>query len=157
MTDRTVIVVGTGNEFRGDDGAGIAVVRRLRASLRGASIAVHEHHGEPVGLLDVWRDRAGVVLVDTLRSGAPAGTVRRFDVRRVSLGPSTQFSSTHAFSLEEAIELGRALGRLPGQLIVFAIEGHSFTTGTGLSPEIELAIPSLADEILREATRLAAP
>ena len=72
-------MIGLGNTLRHDDGAGVEVIRRLarRATARG--IAVHEHHGEPLALLDLWEGARAAVLVDAARSGAPAGTVRRFD------------------------------------------------------------------------------
>ena len=42
-------------------------------------------------------------------------------------------SSTHAVGIGEAIELARTLDRLPGRLIVYAVEGHRFDAGLGLS------------------------
>ena len=53
-------------------------------------------------------------------------------------------SSTHAFGVADAVELARALGRLPGRLDVYAIEGASFTAGDSLSPEVERAVDDLA-------------
>ena len=55
--------------------------------------------------------------------------------------------STHALGVAEAIELGRALGRLPRRLLVFGIEGGSFDAGAGLSPEVERAVGQLTDEL----------
>jgi hydrogenase maturation protease len=64
-------------------------------------------------------------------------------------------SSTHGFALDAAIELARALGRLPARVIVYAIEGHSFEARAGLSDELETAAPVLAQIVLREARELA--
>jgi hydrogenase maturation protease len=151
-----VLVIGVGNELRGDDGAGIAVARRLADRVKQSGIEVREHQGEPTRLLDVWQDADAVVLVDTMHSGATAGTIRRFDARceplPARLGGS---SSTHAFALDEAIELGRALHRLPERLIVFTVEGRVFAAGVGLSAALEPVLPSLADRVLREAVTLA--
>ena len=52
--------------------------------------------------------------------------------------------STHAFSVAEAIELGRALGKLPPRVILYGIEGKDFAAGETLSPEVA----SAADEVL---------
>jgi hydrogenase maturation protease len=52
--------------------------------------------------------------------------------------------STHALGVAEAIELARALGRLPARLEVYAIEGARFTAGAGLSPAVEQAVGKLA-------------
>jgi hypothetical protein len=44
----------------------------------------------------------------------------------------------------DAVELSRALGRLPRSLDVYAIEGASFTAGDQLTPVVERAVESLA-------------
>jgi hydrogenase maturation protease len=46
--------------------------------------------------------------------------------------------------VSDAIELTRALGRLPAQLEVYAIEGESFAAGDRLSPAVERAVEELA-------------
>jgi hydrogenase maturation protease len=63
--------------------------------------------------------------------------------------------STHAFGLHEAIELARALHRLPRRVIVFAVEGRHFEAGATPSGEVEAAVPRLACAVLRAATELA--
>jgi hydrogenase maturation protease len=155
VREHAVLVIGVGNELRGDDGAGVEVARRLRGPARHAGIEVRELLGEPTQLLEAWEDRDAVVLVDTMRSGAPAGTIRRFDASREPLpAPLRGSSSTHAFALDQAIELGRALDRLPETVIVFAIEGRTFEAGSGLSEQLEAMTPSLADAVLIEAEAL---
>ena len=151
-----MLVIGVGNELRGDDGVGISVVRGLRAGAEQTGIDVREAQGETIALLDVWRDRDVVILVDSMRCGEPAGTIRRFDASTRPLPARLHSSSsTHAFGLDEAIELARALGRLPDRMIVYAIEGHSFEARAGLSDELETVRPALAQIVLREARELA--
>ncbi len=150
-----VLVVGVGNELRGDDGAGIEVTRNLRERPGAAGLDVRELHGDPIALLDRWRGRNAVVLTDTMRSEAGPGTIRRLDA---SDGPlparGRGLSSTHATGLAETIELGRALGQLPRRVIVYAIEGRRFDPGADLSDEVRAAIPWLALMVLAEATAL---
>jgi hydrogenase maturation protease len=154
---RSVLVIGLGNELRGDDGAGVCVIDRLRADAQAAGIGVCERQGEPTELLDAWEDADAIVLVDTMRSGAPAGTVRRFDASSRPLPLQLRaFSSTHALGLGETVELARSVDRLPGTVIVYAVEGLAFEAGDGLSAEVEAVVAGLADDVLREARKLAA-
>jgi len=150
-----VLVVGLGNPLRGDDGAGLEVVRHLR-DLDGAhGIEVRELDGDTTALLDVWLACDAVMLVDTMPSGARPGTIRRLDARRDTLPePRHGPSSTHTAGLAQTIELGRALGRQPRRLIVYAIEGLSFDPGSGLSDEVRAAISGLTQMVLDEATAL---
>jgi hydrogenase maturation protease len=138
-----VIVIGVGNAWRGDDGAGLAVARRLR-ELSPTGVEVREIEGDATALMDVWAGADRVVVVDAGQSGAPPGTVRRFDVCAAALPARLLRSSTHAFGVPDAIELARALGRLPATVDVYAIEGASFAAGDGLTLPVERAAEALA-------------
>lgn len=140
---RRVVVIGVGNELRGDDDAGLEVVRRLRRDGGGAEVELHEADG--MSLLELWNGARAAVLVDATRSGAPPGTIRRFDVGATGLPAAVGLASSHAVSVAEAIELARVLGRLPGRVVVFGIEGGRFDLGAGLSDAVESAL----DEVVR--------
>ena len=149
-------MIGVGNELRGDDGVGVEVARRVRDRAARLGIEVRQQPRDATDLLDAWQGIDAVVIVDTMRSGAAPGTIRRFDAGGASLPTALRGrSSTHALSLGEAIELGRALKRLPGRVIVYAIEGRAFDPGAGLSQELENLTATLADAVLDEASALA--
>ena len=69
------MVIGVGNAWRGDDGAGLAVARRVR-ELAPAGVEVREVESDATALVDVWSGAEHVVVVDAARSGAAPGTVR---------------------------------------------------------------------------------
>ena len=141
-----MILIGVGNAWRGDDGAGLAVARRVR-ELSPAGVEVREVEGDATALVEAWSGAEGVVVVDAAESGATPGTVRRFDARTRPLPVRSLRSSTHAFGVSDAIELARALSRLPDRLDVYAIEGASFVAGDRLSPAVERAVAELASEL----------
>jgi hydrogenase maturation protease len=155
-TEPALLVVGVGNPLRGDDGVGLEVARRVRSRARGDGFEVRELTGDPTELLDVWLGLEAVVVVDTMRSGARPGAIRRLDASDGPL-PAQQRNgptSTHAAGLAETIELARALGRLPARLIVYAVEGRRYDAGAGLSDELEAIVPALVDRVLGEARSL---
>jgi hydrogenase maturation protease len=155
VPESPVLVIGIGNRLRGDDGASAEVVRRLREREAQTGIEVSEQLHEPNDLLEAWQGRDAVVLVDAMRSGETPGTIRRFDVSREPLPARLRLSvSTHGFGLHDAIELARALHRLPRRVIVFAVEGLHFEAGATPSDEVEAAIAPLACAVLREAGEL---
>ena len=152
-----VVVIGVGNDLRGDDGAGLEVARRLAQRPNARAIRVAEQPADPTRLLELWSGVDGVVLVDTMRSDQDPGTVCRLDASAEPLPARFQTSSsTHAFGLHEAIELGRTLGRLPPRVIVYAIEGGSVQAGAALSAELQSGLPALAEAVWAEANALAA-
>lgn len=142
-------MIGVGNAYRRDDAAGLVAGRRLAEAAAGR-VTFREAPGEGAALLDVWEDAALVVLIDAVRSGARAGTVRRVDARAEPVPAEFFRYSTHAFGVAEAVELGRVLGRLPDRLIVFGIEGKDFTGGVGLSPAVERGVARVVRRALAE-------
>jgi hydrogenase maturation protease len=139
------LVIGVGNEWRSDDAAGLVVARRL-AALE-PTLRVAAHGGEPVDLIHEWTGEDEVILVDAVDSGAAPGTIHRFDAAEPGLASGPSRGSTHALGVAEAIALGRALGRLPGRLLLFGIEGGRFEAGASLSPEVERAAEELVQEL----------
>lgn len=148
MTGR-YLVVGLGHPDRGDDGVGRAVAHAVRA-LGVAGVDVVEHD-DPIGLLDLWPDYAHVVVVDAVRSGDPAGTVRVHDLLTASL-PVASGTSSHAFDLAGTVELARSLDRLPSKLVLVGVEGASFALGEMLSPAVRAALDEAVDTVLAALT-----
>ena len=149
MSDAAVVLIGLGNRDRGDDGVGLAVAERV-ADLAGPDLRVVLREGDPLGLIDEWANAERAIVVDAMRSGAAAGTVRRLDATEEPLTASSSASS-HGAGLAEAIELARALGRLPRALTVYGIEAGSTEPGEGLSEACAAAVGAAARAILEEA------
>jgi len=147
-----VLIIGVGNTYRADDGVGIAIARQLSRQIL-PEVKVIEEGGEGTALVEAWKGYDFVIVVDAIQSGAPPGSIRRFDVSDEKI-PSEFFRhSTHAFGVSGAIELARTLNELPSRLIVYGIEGHSFSPGLELSPIVAKVVPSVAAQILFEARR----
>ena len=147
-----IVIIGVGNEYRRDDGAGIVVARRLR-TLFPAGVKIVEESGEGAALIQAWQGAAWVIVVDAVRSGAPPGTIHRFDARTAPVPTGFFHYSTHAFSLAEAIELARSLDQLPPHLIVYGVEGENFTAGMGLTSSVEQAVESVIEQVVAEVRR----
>jgi hydrogenase maturation protease len=153
--DNKVLVIAIGNEFRGDDGAGIEVARRL-AALDLPGVTILEQSGEGALLMDSWQTAATVFVIDAVQAGGPDGAVYRFDAVRQPL-PARFFSfSSHAFGLLEAIAMGRLLERLPPRLIIYGLQGNNFEYGVGLTPAVKAGVDNVVGRLLAELS-LSAP
>jgi hydrogenase maturation protease len=147
-----VKVIGVGNRWRSDDAAGLEVVERLRGELP-EDVELLDREGEPTVLIGDWEDADVVWLVDAVSSGAPPGTLHRIDVARQELPPELFRASTHHLGLAEAVELARALGRLPERVVFHGIEGGSFDAGEGLTAEVGDAVARVAQAVREEVER----
>jgi hydrogenase maturation protease len=142
-------VIGVGNDWRRDDAAGLVVARRLRDT-RLTGVRVVEHEGEPLDLIEEWSAASEAIVVDAVNSDAEPGTIHRLDVVSTPLAAELFRGSTHALSVAEAVELARALERLPDRMLVYGIEGRSFTAGSGLTAEVERAVRTVVSELRTE-------
>ena len=147
-TDGPVVVIGVGNDFRRDDGAGPAVVSKLR-DLAPPDVQLVVTDGEPVRLMKAWTG-AALAVVDAVRGDPPRpGKTYRFDVD----WPQTRTrraASSHGLGLDDAISLALALDRMPGQLIVHAIEAADLTQGPGLSPSVAAAVDTVVRAVIAD-------
>ncbi len=147
------LLIGIGNELRGDDGAGLRVVELLTE----LDVEAFGHDGEPLTLLDSFAGRTRVVIVDAIAGERP-GRVHRFDAAAEPLpAPFTTRASTHLLGLAETLELGRELGRLPAQLEVIGIEGTSFGLGLSVAPAIEEAASRVAQDLAADSVSSSPP
>jgi len=140
-------IIGCGNSDRGDDAAGVLVVRCLREF----GVEALEQSGDSLSLMDEWLACDDVILVDaTAPNGAP-GQIRVWNALVDPLPADKLSCSTHGFGVREAVELARVLNRLPQSLLIYGIEGKHFSRDATLSPQVERAVESVAQQLLEAA------
>lgn len=155
MTGAT-LVVGLGQTDRGDDGVGPAVVRVVADRL-GDAAGVHVlAHEDPTALLDLWAGHDQVVVVDAVVTGSPAGTLHRRDLGAEAPPLSADgwaaagHGGTHAFGLATAVQLARALHRLPAHVLVIGVEAGCLDIGAPLSAPVAAAVEPAAALVWEE-------
>ena len=151
-----VLVIGIGNAYRSDDGAGILVARAI-GELDLPGVAVVEEGGEGAALMEAWKGARSVFVVDAVSSKSPPGTVHRLDAVSARIPSKFFHYSTHAFSIAEAVELARALGQLPQRMVLYGIEGKVFSAGTSVSPEVRKGMREVTSRLAGEIKKEAGP
>ena len=141
------VVIGVGNPLCGDDAAGRAVVRSLRAAGMPPGVELVESDGDPATLIEFWRGRDMALVVDAVRSGAPPGSIHHLELPGMASVPHG--TSSHGLGLAEAVGIAAALGRLPRRLIVFGIEAGGCELGAALSVPVARTAESVAAQIRR--------
>lgn len=154
MERKKILVIGVGNEFRGDDAVGVLVARRLAEHTLPTTVTVLEQSGEGSDLMAAWEGADHVFLIDAARSDAALGTIHRFEASQKPLATDFFSFSSHAFGVAEAIEISRMLGELPKRVIVYGIESCNFDTGSDLSPEVRQAVENVIRQLLQEIEEL---
>ena len=141
------VVIGVGNDFRRDDGVGLAVAEEV--DKRGIpGVRVVTAIAEPSAILDAWSNARLAVVVDAaMGEGLSPGRIRRWTPgQEATMG----VVSSHAVGLPEAYALGEALGRLPGRLVVLGVGVVDMDYGVGLTPAVAAAVPAAVEAVLVE-------
>ena len=163
-----VVVLGIGNLLRRDDGVGVTVARRVRDALEpSGSVEIRTGLADVTDFLDAWRGGRKVVAIDALRAtssgsppaatgtaGARPGRIHRLNPLEEALPPQLAPSSSHAFGIREALDLGGALGDLPSELVLIGIEGGEFGHGEGLTPEVESSVEEATRMVLGQVAQM---
>ena len=123
--------------------------RRIRERAP-SGVEVRELEGEPVSLVDAWEGADDVFVLDAVRSGSPPGIVHRIDASTGPIPATLSAASTHTLGVGEAIELARALGRLPARLVLYGIEAERIAAGADLTPAVAAAVDDAVARVLAE-------
>lgn len=146
-----VPVIGLGNPLLGDDGIGWAVVDAVERRLPpGAAVELDR---QAVGGLTLMERLVGyrrAVLVDAIRTGAPAGSVSRLSLDDLGASSGSHLDNAHDATLQLALAAGRAMGaELPDRIDIVAIEAERVDTfELALSPAVAAAVEPAADAVL---------
>ena len=151
---KNIAIVGVGNIWRSDDGVGIAVARAIKKCFGMARphVEVMESDGEITRLLDCFGEFKYVYLIDAICADPHEdGAIIKLDALKSPLQEMEQMrASTHAMGIAQAIEMARAMGRLPVILRIFAIKASRFDHGNVLSKSVADSVKVVSEMIMKE-------
>lgn len=145
-----VLVAAFGNELRGDDGFGIAVLRRLQEAPRDASQSGRVRFLE-VGTAGLWLaqqllspcDR--LIVIDAIARGAPPGTVYVLKVEDVAVSGGIDM---HLAVPSRALAVAKAMGTLPRETFLVGCEpAETEELSLDLTPAVRGAVEEAARRV----------
>jgi hydrogenase maturation protease len=154
---RPILVLGVGNVYYGDEGAGVHLVHYLRSKYDfGPTVDVVD--GGTLGwqLLNLIAEYEHVVLIDAV--AAPPGKVYLFDRDSVPDEIGYGKLSSHEWEVPDLLTAMDLYGDLP-DVTIAAIGVDPLSFGTGevgvvLTPPVRGRLEALATVVLREVARL---
>ena len=100
-----------------------------------------------------WGPGDRVVVVDAMPAGSRPGRIVSIDVDRPTTLSTPAAVSTHEIDVSVAIELARAIGRMPARLVVVGIEAAQTKWCAALSPAVAAAAETAVDQLVDRMTR----
>ncbi len=149
---RGILVAGLGNLLMGDEGVGIHVLLRFMAEPmdRFPDVEFADLGTSMMSAVHAMADRRKAVFIDCALMGEEPGALRRFtpeDVRSVKALPRF---SLHEGDLLQAVELSRAMGECPDEVVILGIEPARVRPSEDLSPTLEGRVPEYVRAVLAE-------
>lgn len=162
--EKETLIIGLGNPLLQDEGIGAVLMERLQeyfALVSSSNGLLTEGEGiifpllldlgtSSPKLLHAIAGRRKVILVDCAYMGERPGTIRRFTPEEVKSEKELPRMSLHEGDLLAALELSKALGEYPEEVILFGIEPESTEEGIGLSQTLERRCSEYVLDILKE-------
>ena len=146
-----IVIIGIGNDLRRDDGVGIAAAAALEL-LAIPNVVVKTGVADPMSLLEAWTGASLVVIIDAaIADPSTPGRIRRCELHDVAA--HTGGLHSHSIDIGHTHALGQALGRVPGELVMFSIEVAGTDHGIGLSPQVAGAVPKVVESVRAEINR----
>lgn len=152
---KAVAVLGLGNVLMGDDALGPTVVRRLLARCEfPPGVSVLDIGTPGLDLTPYILGLDALIIVDTVRSDAPAGTVRLYRKDDLVATPPQPRLSPHDPGVKEAILLLELHGQAPAEVLLVGVVPERVEIGTELSGPVREALVPAETEVLHELERL---
>jgi hydrogenase maturation protease len=139
-------VLGIGNVLMGDDGFGPAVVRAFDAAYTvGPDVDVVDIGTPGLDLTPWLADVDRVIIVDTVKSSDPPGTMRVYDKRDVIRHPPPVRVGPHDPGVKEALLMLEFAGRAPRELTLIGVVPAQTGLAVHLTPVLDAAVaPAVA-------------
>jgi hydrogenase maturation protease len=149
-SDHHFLILGLGNLLLQDEGLGIRTLHQLKKFYRWTDdILLMDGGVMGLELLPYIEDSEGVLIIDAIHSGQPAGTLVCLRNGEIPSRIALKYS-VHQVGLQETIAMAQLRGTLPKRMVLWGIEPETIALGMRLSTSVASQIPSLIDCVLRE-------
>jgi hydrogenase maturation protease len=146
LTNKALLCLANPN--RGDDAFAWIVADQL-ISEGEALFSVIKSSGDITDLLDIFSSHRKVIVLDAMETDDLV-PLKKWDAKKQSLPASLSGTSSHVLGVGQAIELSRALDKIPDELIVVGVKGVNFQMGEELSSGMRSMIPEVIAYIRQE-------
>ena len=145
------LVIGVGNLYRRDDGAGIHVVNQLKE--KAPTIDAIDVALGSVEIIEAMMGYERVIIVDAMVTGAEPGSYFHVNIAMGDEPPIISYS--HGIDLITTLKLGNLLysDQMPKELKVIGIEVEdTLTMSEECTPRVQEAVEKVVDEIIAMVT-----
>ena len=148
---KKILILGIGNVLLKDEGIGVRVAEKMMKMDLPPDVEVIDGGVGGINLLYCIEGRQKVIVVDTVKAGAPPGTLFRFTDNDLEQKKG-YIRSAHGVDFSDVVNIAKFQGDKP-EIIFLGIEPESLDASMELSPLIEKNIPVLINLVLIELNK----
>jgi hydrogenase maturation protease len=150
-----ILVAGVGNVFRGDDGFGVAVARRLAEEPLPPGVQLCDYGVRGVHLAyELLNGYDLLVLVDAVARGGQPGTLYVIEPDGLPVASPAALVDAHDLTPDAVLALVPVLGGTLGRVVVVGCEPASLCATMALSAVVEQSVEE-ATRVVREVVSAA--
>jgi hydrogenase maturation protease len=147
------LVLGAGNLLLADDGLGIHTIRRLQEVAQlPEEVQVLDGGTLGLGLLHYLEGVSHLLIVDSLETGQPPGTVKRLSGEEVPAYLALKMSP-HEIGLPDMLFAAKLRDLYPAEVVIWGAQPATVEVGLDLSPAVASQVDVLVSNILEELGR----
>lgn len=154
---KRILVLGIGQSLRGDDAAGLEVVRQWRERFPETAgrpeVQVEASELPGLALLDLLGEVEAAVIVDAVQSIHPPGTIHRLTEAELQSFTSDA-RSAHGWGLAETLRLADQVMEARPQIRIVGLTAGQTEMGAGLSGAVADAVAKACEAVEEEVSAL---
>lgn len=143
----SIAVVGVGNNLLQDDGAGIHTLRHFESHHSSKDVECLDAGTVGLAMMDRLTNLDGLVAVDAMRLGKPAGTITVLQGEEMDAHLRNHHGSVHELGLSDILDALRLCDDLPANRALVGIEPEQMDWGTEPTEKVAAAIPDASNYI----------
>lgn len=147
-----IVVLGVGNLLLGDEGVGVHLVHRLKATNPQYSNVEFIDAGTSMNVPAIIDKVDKLIILDAVNGGKKPGTIYHFNVDQIDYRWNTPLSF-HQFGVLDSLRILELLDKKPKDIVVIGIEPKLIDWGTELTPEIEAKLPQILKLVEEEISK----
>lgn len=154
MKRHKTAIIGLGNFFLADEGAGLYAIHLLKKKLNGEEVDIIEGGLAGMNLLYQFDERDKIIFIDAGNCGLKPGEFKRFRPFEVISRKKTKGYSMHEFDLIEFLEFAKSNRKTKNvDIVIYCIQPGEIKLAKKLSPPVKSSLPLLVQKVYNEVKR----
>jgi hydrogenase maturation protease len=145
-------IISLGNELRGDDSIGPAVINKLQSMDLPGSVKLIDAGSDAFTVLEHLIAKDPILLIDCAQMGKQPGEFLKSKIENSNINSFEKSISLHGFSFGEVFKMAEHFGQIPDCTII-GVEPKSIEFGQKLSEEVKQSLPSIINMVIEEAKK----